>query len=240
VSGSVRPGQAWGSEESGPADLEVTGGDGMLASVIGRGLADPLVRFSAAPGSDLARAVGLLPGAAPAGVALPLDVLDVVATNGFEQIVADEAHDSSPRRATVVAVNSVVVGPAPDRLRSWHRPPGFSVEIDGASVDAAGATTLVIMNGQYLRGLDVSPRGHPGDAVAEVQLYALPPGTRRAMRARLATGAHLPHPAITIRRATRVTVRAARPVRLEVDGAPAGQITTLELTLRPAAYRLLV
>jgi diacylglycerol kinase family enzyme len=116
----------------------------------------------------------------------------------------------------------------------------LSVEIDGASVDAGKATSLVVMNGQYLRRFDVSPRGHPGDGVAEAQLYALPPGARRAMRGRLTTGAHLPHPAITIRKARRVVVRAARPVPLEIDGASAGQITELSITLRPAAYRLLV
>ena len=236
----IRPGQPWGTEESGPADLIVTGGDGMLASVLGPGLADPLVRFVAGPRSDLARAVGLVAGAEPTGVALPLDVLDLVAGNGFEAIVPDQVHDSGPRIARVVAVNGVVVGVAPDRLRAWHRPAGLTVEIDGAPVEATAATTLVVMNGQYLRGLDVSPRGHPGDGVAEAQLYALPPGARRAMRARLAVGAHLPHPAITIRRARRVTVRAARPVSLEVDGAPAGRITELQLTLRPAAYRLFV
>ena len=138
-------------------------------------------------------------------------------------------------------MNSIVVGVPPDRLRSWHRPAGLSVEIDGAAIEAAQATSLVVMNGQYLRGLDLSPRGHPGDGVAEAQLYGLPPGARRAMRARLATGAHLPHPAITVRRARQaVVVRAARPVPLEIDGVPAGRITSLTVTLRPSAYRLLV
>jgi diacylglycerol kinase family enzyme len=96
------------------------------------------------------------------------------------------------------------------------------------------------MNGQYLRGLDLSPRGHPGDGVAEAQLYALPPGARQAMRRRLATGAHVPHPSITIRRARKVVVRSARPAAFEVDGAQAGHITALEITIRPAAYRLFV
>ena len=225
MTGAIRPGEPWGTEASGPADFEVSGGDPALASVIGRGLGDPLIRFNPAPGSDLARAVGLVAGAAPAGMALPLDAFDVVV-------------DGSGSR--LVAVNSVVIGVAPDRLRAWHRPGQLSVEIDGAAVDAGAATTLVIMNGQYLRGLDVSPRGHPGDGVAEAQLYALPPGSRRAMRARLATGAHLPHPAITIRRARHIMVRAAKPVPLEVDGAPSGEISELAVDLRPAAYRLLV
>jgi hypothetical protein len=236
MTGPIKPGQPWGTAASGPPDLEVTGGDRTLASVltgavadpvatvIGGGPADPLVRFEPRPDSDLARAVGLVSGAAIIGMALPLDSLMV------------QVGDGSLR----VAVNSVVVGTAPDRLRSWHRSAGLGVEIDDKPIDAAGATTLVVMNGQYLRGLDLSPRGHPGDGVAEAQLYAIPSGARRAMRTRLPTGAHLPHPAINVRRAHHVVVRAARPVPLEIDGAPAGRITGLDITLRPAAYRLLV
>ena len=224
MSGSLRPGQSWGTETSDPPDLEVSGTDRRLAEVVTSGVADPLVRFLAAADSDLALAVGLVAGAAPAGLALPVDALEMVGDGGLE----------------AVAVNSIVVGIAPDRLRAWHRPAALSVEIDGASVDAGRATSLVVMNGQYLRRLDVSPRGHPGDGVAEAQLYALPPGARRAMRARLTTGAHVPHPAITIRKARRLVVRAARPIPLEIDAQPAGRITELSITLRPAAYRLLV
>jgi len=224
VSGTLRPGQPWGTEASGPPDFEVTGGDRILAAALARGVADPLVRFGAAPDSDLARAVGLVPGAAATGMALPLDALDVA------------ADDADP----VKAVNSIVAGVAPDRLRAWHGPAGLTIEIDGVTVDADKATALVLMNGQYLRGLDLSPRGHPGDGVAEAQIYALPPSARRQMRSRLATGAHLPHPGITIRKARQVMVRARRPVPLEIDGVPSGRCTTLSITLRPAAYRLLV
>ena len=231
----LRPGQSWGTEASGPADFEVSGGDRVLAGALGRDVTDPLVRFTAAADSDLARTIGLVAGAASTGLALPLDVLEFVAEPVSGVRLPDYGGKGTP-----VAVNSIVVGVPPDRLRSWHRPAGLSVEIDGAVVDGAGATSFVVMNGQYLRGLDLSPRGHPGDGVAEAQLYALPPGARRAMRTRLATGAHLPHPAITIRRSRRVVVRASRPAPLEVDGKAAGQITALEVTLHPAAYRLLV
>jgi hypothetical protein len=213
----------------------VSGSDRALAGVVGRGPADPLVRFAAAPDSDLARAIGLVAGAAPTGLALPLDVLEYAAEP--DSGVRLPGHDG---KGTPVAVNSIVVGVPPDRLRSWHRPAGLSVEIDGSAVDAHGATSLVVMNGQYLRGLDLSPRGHPGDGVAEAQLYALPPGARRAMRTRLTTGAHLPHPAITIRRARRLVVRASRAAALEVDGACIGEVRALEVTLRGGAYRLLV
>lgn len=232
---SLRPGQSWGTEASGPPDFEVNGGDQSLASVLARGVVDPLVRFAAATESDLARTIGLVAGAASTGLALPLDVLEYAAEPRSGVRLPESGGKGTP-----VAVNSIVVGVPPDRLRSWHRPAGLSVEIDGAAVDAAGATSLVVMNGQYLRGLDLSPRGHPGDGVAEAQLYALPPGARRAMRTRLTTGAHLPHPAITVRRARRLVVRASRPTALEVDGAAAGEVTALEVTLRAGGYRLLV
>ncbi len=232
---TLRPGQSWGTEASGPPDLEVSGGDAVLAEVIGRGLVDPLVRFSAAPDSDLARAIGLVAGAPSTGLALPLDVLEFAAEPASGVRLPEYGGKGTP-----VAVNSIAVGRPPDRLRSWHRPAGLSVEVDGTVVDATGATSIVVMNGQYLRGFDLSPRGHPGDGVAEAQLYALPPGARRAMRTRLTTGAHLPHPAITIRRARRVVVRASRPAALEVDGAATGEVTALEITLRAGAYRLLV
>ena len=221
---TVRPGRPWGTEASGPPDLEVTGGDRTLATALGRDVVDPLVRFAAARGSDLARAVGLVAGAAPSGMALPLDALDVVVDEGD----------------AVIAVSSLVAGVAPDRLRGWHRPVGLTVEIDGVTVEAGKATSLVLMNGQYLRGLDLSPRGHPGDGVAEAQLYALPPSARKAMRMRLPTGSHLPHPAIIIRKARHVVVGAPRPVPLEIDGTSSGRFTTLSITLRAAAYRLLV
>jgi hypothetical protein len=227
MSGTLRPGQPWGTETSAPPDLEVTGPDSVLASVIARGVADPLVRFAPDGDSDLALAVGLVAGAAPSGLALPLDALDVVTGEG-----------AGARK--LCAVNSIVVGVAPDRLRAWHRPAGLSVEIDGATVVADRATSLVLINGQYLRRLDVSPRGHPGDGVAEAQLYALAPSARRAMRARLATGGHLPHPSITTRKARHVVVGAARPVPLEIDGVPAGRCRALHVDLRAAAYRLLV
>jgi YegS C-terminal NAD kinase beta sandwich-like domain len=231
---ALRPGQPWGTEASGPADFEVSGGDRVLAGVLGRGVTDPLVRFAAAADSDLARSIGLVAGAAPTGLALPLDALTFAADAGAGVRSPDGG------KGTPMAVNSIVVGVPPDRLKAWHRPAGLSVEIDGVALDAAGATSLAVMNGQYLRGLDLSPRGHPGDGVAEAQLYAVPPGARRAMRARLATGAHVPHPAITIRRARRIVVRASSPAALEVDGDAAGEVTAMEITLRPGAYRLLV
>lgn len=217
---SIKKGEAWGSESTGPPDLEVAGSDADLAAALTRAGANPLVRFRPSAGSDLARAVGLGGGEAGSGVALPLDALRL----------ADGT----------LTVNAVVVGVAPDRLRWWHRRRPVEVEVEGRTAFSGRATTVLIVNGQYLRGADVSPRGHPGDGACEVHVYALAPGQRAPMRARLPTGSHLPHPAITTRRGTRASVRFARPVPLEADGVSTGRATCLEVELAPRAYRLLV
>ena len=217
----IRKGEEWGSPagDSEP-DLEVTGDDAALATALAGAGPDPLVRFLASPESDLARAVGLT-GGSSGGLAVPVDVLRL--------------------GSGALAVNAVVIGVPPDRLRWWHRPLPVEVVVDGASVSLR-ATTVVVTSGQFLRGFDVSPRGHPGDGWCEVQVYRLPAAQRAAMRARLRSGAHLPHPGITVRRARGVVVRSSRPFPVEVDGRKAAVEGAREVAVSvvPAAFRLLV
>lgn len=214
----IRRGEEWGHPAAGAqADLEVAGDDAALAAAVAGAGTDPLVRFVPTPASDVARAVGL--GRGGGAVVVPMDALRL----------------GDGRWAS----NGVVLGVAPDRLRAWHRPSPVVVEVDGVS-ERADATTVVVMTGQFLRGRDLSPRGHPGDGRCEVQIYMVPPGQRRPMRARIRSGAHLPHPGILVRKGGRVSIWSRRPLPVEIDGfraAPAGQ---LDVTLVPSAYRLLL
>jgi len=214
---TIRPGQEWGSPAPEPPDRDVSGGDADLAEALADAPPGVLVRYRPAESSDLARAVGLAPAAGE--FAVTLDLL---------------------RAAGGLAVNAVVLGVAPDRLRWWHRRVAVEVTVDGRPAFAGRASTVAVLNGQYLRGADLSPRGHPGDGSAEVQVYALALSQRGGMRRRLHTGSHLPHPDIATRRAKRVAVRFSRPVLMEVDGRPVGRTASLELEVVPAAYRLLV
>jgi hypothetical protein len=222
----IRPGEPWGSPTSAPADIEVSGDDAALAAAA-RLAPGALLRFVPDAASDLARAVGIPPGglAATAGTALPMDALSVTV---------------SPPAAPIFACNMCVFGVPPDRLR-WSSP-SFAVEIelDGRTWFSGRASTIIVASGQFLRGLDVVPRGHPGDGKAEIHVYELKRRERRPMRARLATGAHLPHPRIRTRTAARVTLSAPRRPALEIDGVagPASSRTTLEVV--PGAYRLLL
>jgi hypothetical protein len=214
----IRPGQEWGSPVAGPPDVEVEGGDDALARCV-RAHPGARVRFRPHPASDVARAVGLDGRRAPE-IELPMDALRL-----------DDG---------TLAVNMAVVGAPPDRLRWWTPRRHLTVTVDGEVWFANRATTVVVAVGQFLRGRDVVPRGHPGDGRAEIQAYALAPGERAAMRARLRTGAHVPHPRVLQRAGRRVEIVAARPAPVEVDRSGAAARSSVAFEVVPAAYLLLV
>lgn len=200
-------------------DLTVSGDDATLANWV----ADhpgALIAFNPTPASDLARAVGLAPGIAPGETVVTLDALRL--------------GDGD------VAVNMVVIGTPPDRTGRFTRPLPVTLHVDGTDVPTARTTTIVIATGQYLRGLDVVPRGHPGDGRLECQVYRLRPGERHQMRARLPQGAHIPHPRIAQRVGHTVEVQAEAPVAIEVDGEARPAVRSVTVEIVPAAYRLLV
>jgi diacylglycerol kinase family enzyme len=218
--GVIRPGEEWGTPARGPADIDVTGGDPDLAAAVA---ARPgvLVRFHPAAGSALAGAVGIgVTAATDPDVEVALDLLR------FDD--------------TEAAVNMIVLGTPPERLRRLTRRFGANVRIDDRSVFHGPCTTVVVATGQFRHGLDVVPRGHPGDGRAEVQIYAVRGSERAGLRTRLATGTHVPHPGITQRTARRVTVSTGRNVAFEVDGRPRPATDFVEITVVRGAYRLLL
>jgi len=224
VTRPLRHGQPWGQAAAGPPDLEVTGDDADLAGAAARH-PDALVRFRPSPQSDIARALGL----SPDGTGTTEVALDALALRGMSEGEA------------MTAVNALVVGSPPDRLRGTARSVPITVIVDGRTWYEGPATTIVVASGQFLRGADLVPRGHPGDGWAEVQVYALTPRDRRAMRHRLATGTHVPHPSIHTTRARAVEVEVAgKPLRVEVDGHDRARARLLRVTLVPGAIRILV
>jgi hypothetical protein len=219
---SVRKGEAWGRPATGPADVTIEGSDADLAAAADR---QPGVRAAFVPvaASDLARALGV--AERPPGRRaheLPLDALRIEPAVG-------------------VAVNMAVLGTAPDRLRWWSPAPRLELVVDGRPRFEGRATTVVVANGQYLRGVDVVPRGHPGDGRVEVQVYALSAGERREMRRRLPQGAHLPHPRIRELSGRRIEIRSARRgLPLEVDGVDRGRYPSLHIEVAPCVLNLVV
>lgn len=217
---SLRPGDEWGSEATRSADLDVSGDDADLAAAVAGAPEGVLIRFRPSAGSDLARALGLRAGGSPTGREVPMDALAVTGAG--------------------LAVNAVVWGVPVHQLRPWHRRRPVVLAVDGGAASTAAATTVVVLVGEHVGGFDVSPRGHPGDGVGELQVYALDPGQRRPMAARLGSGTHLPHPQITTRRMRRVSVRSKVPLPLEVDGRSLPPEPALDIELLPGRYSLLI
>jgi hypothetical protein len=216
----VKPGEAWGEPAAGPADLVVTGTDAELAAALGAA-SGALVQFLPDRDSDLARAVGLHAAGEPQHLAVPVDAMTV--------------EPGGP------AVNAVVVGTPPGALRATSRSRRVRVAVDGRVVADGPATTVVVASGQFVDGLDVVPRGHPGDGRLEVQVYALRRGERRAMRARLPRGTHLPHPRITTAVGKAVTIEVeGGGLPVVVDGVTRAPEARVTVTVVPAAFRLLV
>lgn len=220
----IAKGEPWGESTDAAPDLTVEGSDADLAAaVVDRPGA--LVRFLPRA-SDLAAALGLATSVEPeagleaVGLALPLDLLTI--------------EEGPP------AVNLVVVGTPPPRLRATSRARPLTVDVDGRNLFAGHATGVVVANGQFLDGLDLVPRGHPGDGRVEVHVYALRPGERGAMRHRLPRGGHLPHPRIVTGTARRFVISGSAPLRWTVDGCPQPPRARIEGAVRAGAYRILI
>jgi hypothetical protein len=214
----IKPGDEWGTPATGPADLDITGGDCDLATAVSD---RPGVRVSFHPdsSSDLAGAVGL--GSHPVhDLEVSLDLLRL-----------DDGR---------TAANMIVLGSPPDEIRRFARRFGANVRVDERPVFHGPCSTVVIATGQFRRGLDIVPRGHPGDGRAEIQVYAVRGRDLRTLRTRLATGTHVPHPEITQRTGSRVTVTTGRKVRMEIDRRRAPATDFVELTVVPDAYHLLL
>jgi diacylglycerol kinase family enzyme len=217
----IRKGEPWGEPTDARPDVTVAGDDRALASSVADA-PGALVRFEPTESSDLARALGLHT-VSSTGIEVALDTLRV-----------DDTHDG------VNAVNAIVLGTRPDRVRAWTRATQVRVEVDGRERFTGHATTVVVANGQFVAGLDVVPRGHPGDGRIEVQVYGLARGERAGMRRRLPTGTHVPHPRIMQATGRRVVVTAERPLPLELDGRRSGRTLTLTVEVNPATLRLLL
>jgi hypothetical protein len=225
----IKKGEAWGDAAAEPTDsqiarpIEVRGGDADLANAACEH-PGAVVRFVPDATSDFARVLGLT-GEQTGGTVLVCDAIQV--------------------RHGGVAVNAIVFGVAPDRVRWWHRRRPVMVEVDGRAVGNGRAFAVVVANGQFLRSADVVPRGHPGDGRIEVQVYDLDPRDRSRMRQRLGRGTHVPHPQIAQRAGRRVTVRWGRDSHRrgrpwEIDGHPEGRAGGADLDVVEGALRLLV
>jgi hypothetical protein len=216
---SIKRGEEWSRPRSGDTPVQVSGNDADLGAAIHSLPAGALVQFTPSPDSDLARAVGL---------------------TGEPRLTSELELDALRVTGEITACNIVVVGTPPDRLGRMCARPHIEVTVDGTAAFSGRATTVVVAVGQFRRGADLVPRGHPGDGRAEIQVYALPSATGRAVRARLLTGSHVPHPGIIQQTGRRIEIWPTETLDLEVDGTRRPAAKRLFMEVIGARYRLLI
>jgi YegS C-terminal NAD kinase beta sandwich-like domain len=96
---------------------------------------------------------------------------------------------------------------------------------------------VAVMNVDHLARWDVAPRAHPNDGRADVVEVDARMGRRARWQAwrRLASGTHVPHPQIAVRRTTGAGWIFERPLRLWVDGVARGTVRSLRVDVEPDA-----
>lgn len=126
----------------------------------------------------------------------------------------------------------------------------LDVTVDGASVLAVAHVLIrrswwrgpivAVMNVDHMGEWNLAPRAHPNDGRAHVLEVAAAMTVRQRWQARgrLASGTHVPHPAITTRTARHETWSFDRPHGVWIDGERFGQATAVTVTVRPDAFTL--
>jgi hypothetical protein len=99
---------------------------------------------------------------------------------------------------------------------------------------------LVVANAAWLGDWNVAPASHPNDGVLETFDARVPVGQRTAVRARLRTGTHLPHPGIATRRAAAAQFRLERPMPVYLDGLSVGEGSDVSVRVEPDALTVVV
>jgi hypothetical protein len=99
---------------------------------------------------------------------------------------------------------------------------------------------VAAMNAQWLGPWDLGPRSHPNDGLLDISDGDLSLSDRWKARGRLATGTHIPHPDIAVRRVPSLALELAPPLDIWLDGERIGRGTNVVVRLEPDALTVVV
>jgi YegS/Rv2252/BmrU family lipid kinase len=244
------------------------GGDGMAGALAGAA-ASAGAGFGIIPagnGNDLARVLGIPPGAAAARVLVSgrerlVDLIAVAAGGGPETIVAGSVYLGLPSVAGEIANRTrwlrgpVVYPVAALRALAGWAPAGFRVEVAGEEPAGGGGPerdfagyAVVVANAAYFGGgMMVAPPAEIDDGLLDV--VVMRHGSRLAflrVLMKIKSGAHVGLPLVSTGRGADVTVTAGRDLPVAADGetlasaAPLRSGVTLRIRAMPGALRALV
>jgi hypothetical protein len=99
-----------------------------------------------------------------------------------------------------------------------------------------------VVNAGFVDGLNLAPRGHPGDGRVELILVdrAMPWRQRAAARRRARTGSHVPHPSVHITAVTEWECERVGHEMLFIDGVDAGAWWKVSVLVRPGRVLIAV
>lgn len=233
------------------------GGDGMLASVAGAvaEVDGTLGLVPAGRGNDFARMLGIdsEPGAVAArllaGVARPVDLIEMTRGDGEVQVVAGSVYVGVDARAAEIVDDARwLPGPvqypyAAVRALATFRPIGARIVVDGVEHRARVATVVTANSAFYGSGMKIAPDASVDDGLLEVVAIAAA-GKLDLIRSlpKVYAGAHVALDEVTVRRARELTIEVDRPVPVGGDGEPLGTLLPgerLRLRVLPGALRVI-
>lgn len=103
-----------------------------------------------------------------------------------------------------------------------------------------GRESVALMNAAFIGAHNLAPRAHPGDGQVDIVRLDLAVGDRLEARRRSLTGAHIPHPGISIRPGTSGRVEMSRRRSVTIDGRRRGRSASLSFRLLPGALEVAV
>jgi YegS C-terminal NAD kinase beta sandwich-like domain len=96
------------------------------------------------------------------------------------------------------------------------------------------------MNAEWLGPWDAAPRAHPGDGLLDILDVSMSLRDRTKARRRLATGTHVPHPAIAQQRIGHAHVTFDTSMGVWIDGVRVGESISLTVRVTGAVVDVVV
>jgi diacylglycerol kinase (ATP) len=239
------------------------GGDGTAGALAGAAAATGAGYgiIPAGNGNDLARVLGIPPGAAAARVLVSgrerrVDLMAVAAGDGPEAIVAGSVYLGIPSVAGEIANRtrwprgSMVYPAAALRALAGWTPAAFRVEVGPGGRpphDFDGYAVVVANAAHFGAGMKVAPAAEIDDG--QLDIVIMRHGSRLAflrVLLRIKSGSHLGLPQVSTDRGAEVTVTVGRDLPAAADGetltcaAPLRPGTSLRIRAMPGALRALV
>ncbi|MGV9777839.1 diacylglycerol kinase [Streptosporangium sp. NPDC003464] len=233
----------------GPDALVAFGGDGLvhLAVQAVAGTDVPLGVIPAGTGNDIAGALGLpkKDTLAAADIVLKgaprvIDAARIGPDEWFAGVVCcgfDSRVNERANRMTWPPGMAKYLVALAEELRSF-RPIPFRLDLDGEVIEREAMLVAVGNTSSYGAGMRVCPDAVPDDGLLDVTILgAVPKGEFLRTFPRVYKGSHAGHPAVTMRRARRITLEAPGVVAY-ADGERIGPVP-LACEVVPGSLRVL-